>query len=79
MSRKTRWRLLWIILFVVVLTFEFVAIFSGCVECTISGNVWELLAVSWLLWVVMGAFLLWLTVHFLLPRVQDWWIRKPWR
>lgn len=79
MSRKLRWRILWIVLLVIVLTFEFIAIARDCVECTISGNVWELLELSWLLWLVVGAVLLWLTVHFLLPKVRDWWRRKPWR
>ena len=74
----TRWRWLWVILLVVVLVFEFIAIFNGEPGDTISENVWALLSLSWLLWLIMGAILLWLTVHFLLPRVREWWRSKPW-
>jgi hypothetical protein len=74
----TRWRWLWIILLAVILVFEFVAIFNDETGDTISENIWALLSLSWLLWLLMGAVLLWLSVHFLLPRVRDWWRRRPW-
>lgn len=74
-----RWRILWLVLLVIVLTFEFIAIFNGTPGDTISENVWELLSLSWLVWLVFAAVLTWLVVHFLLPRVRDWWERKPWR
>ena len=75
----SRWRWLWISLLAVVLTFEFVAIFNDEDGDTISENVWALLDLSWLLWVVMAGFLAWLTTHFLLPKVKGWWRRRPWR
>jgi hypothetical protein len=74
----TRWRWLWLILLAVILTFEFVAIVNDEPDDTISENVWALLSLSWLLWLILGAVLLWLTVHFLLPKVREWWRRKPW-
>lgn len=78
-NRKLAWRLFWVGMLVVVLIAEFIAIFDREPENTISENVWALLSLSWLTWIVFGAFLLWLTVHMLLPRVRSWWRRKPWR
>lgn len=74
----TRWRWLWVILLAIVLFFEFVAILNDEPGDTISENVWALLSLSWLLWLIMGAILVWLSVHFLLPRVREWWHSRPW-
>lgn len=79
MTRRQRWTLLWVTLLVIVLGFEFWAIFDDEPGNTISENVWALLSLSWLLWLVLGAILLWLTVHLLLPKVRGWWFEKPWR
>ena len=78
MTSRTRWTLIWVLLLVVVLVLEFIAIFNGAPGDTISENIWALLSLSWLLWLVVGVVLLWLTVHFLLPKVRDWWERRPW-
>lgn len=74
----SKWRALWIGLLVIVLTFEFIAIFNDEPGDTISENVWALLDLSWLLWMVFGAALTWLVVHFLLPKVRKWWKSAPW-
>lgn len=77
-----KWRWFWLVALVVVLVGEFWAIFDNEPGNTISENVWALLSLSWLTWIVFAAFLLWMSVHFLWPRVKkllqkyDWFPNK---